>query len=1290
MGTSMRVIPLISQSILCFFILFSSLCFSRTSQNVLDSQPINWLLEQIRIGEAQEKPQLVIDSLERLFQVDANNLDGLASLARYQFSQNLRSDAIESIDKIKEIDPKYKLLKQLQSLKDITGKDRNKLQQARLLARAGRYQESQKLYLGLFKYGFPTPKLKYEYINVLAQDPQKWSFAHKKFRSLTKQYPNTPRYEVALAKHRLEKDPTHLTSLRVLRKYSSSPVVKGEIESVWLRALSNMPINDKTAMRYNYFISEFPQSPNGKLQRDNFKAELAQLKKLQSNPYYKAWISGVAQMDKENYTSAKVFFNKALKGRPSDPEILGSMGLLHLKQGLHLPAIKYFKLAAKKASSQNNKDIWLGLSKTAQFWAHIAQFKSNLTIKNFSAAEKHLNQALKLNEDNHTVLSYLAQLHIEKGDNSTAQKIYQKLLLDDELNEDALEGLLDLVIISGEISKLESFSQSLSKQQALLIKDKIQQESISIYRENADKLNLRGELPEAIMLLEKAIDFSPKSPWLYYDLSKIYQKQGNIDKAKTVFKKATWRFPLNSDIRYAQALFLSSTNDYTAAIHSLDQIPVKLKTDAVKTLKSELQIRNRLQNTEERLKTHPISQIEYELKQIQSKKDLTPALRTDLALSWYKINKLTIAIKQLGLALDEDPTFSAYWHLLEGEWLLETQDESLSLKKHQWFNNTFKIPTVTTDDKQALDKLIVGYKIQNKSQNNIESILKAHLSDNPHSQASLEKLIEFNIQNEDNDSTQILFSRLKALSTPDIALQVSVAKLSIQKNNTSFGESLIKDIIDYIPQNETYLQTVLMDSLLDFKSGNSALPLMKKLVLLSPHEPELLNLAGQVATKFNSDELALQYYSSILAKNGVKLPDESSNFQEQFFTKIAQSKPNDAWYMNSARSGISNIFKKGDGHIAIGVDFNGQTSTQSESTLGLGSIPIEAYIPLFNGQMFVKSDPIAIKAQITDFTQSYSATRYGTGLFCYPICSLHSIQPQDRGVDFAIGWQNENWRVDIGTTPLGFLIEDTSWGIEYLNTFGDFSWDLAIEKRPVTGSVLSYGGYEDIETNQIWGGVRSTGISFGLYHDLGLDWGFWSNFDVQKYTGVNVKDNSRYAMLAGSYYRLIVENDLEVSVGMNLSHWAYKYNLSEETFGHGGYYSPQSYYGISLPASLDARWGDLIYRLRAGISYSQSETDTIEFFPNDPKLQLKAISIAEQSEITPYYEGSESSGLSYNLGAEFEYKLTPHWFVGGILSIDRADFYEPNFGQLYLRYNFNPLYGPVPFSPKPIAPYSSF
>lgn len=43
--------------------------------------------------------------------------------------------------------------------------------------------------------------------------------------------------------------------------------------------------------------------------------------------------------------------------------------------------------------------------------------------------------------------------------------------------------------------------------------------------------------------------------------------------------------------------------------------------------------------------------------------------------------------------------------------------------------------------------------------------------------------------------------------------------------------------------------------------------------------------------------------------------------------------------------------------------------------------------------------------------------------------------------------------------------------------------------------------------------------------------------------------------MGGSYYCYICERNIELSLGFNLLYWLYKYNLSEEIWGYGGYYS---------------------------------------------------------------------------------------------------------------------------------------
>ncbi|CAM3044808.1 hypothetical protein PSDI105340_17175 [Pseudoalteromonas distincta] len=113
----------------------------------------------------------------------------------------------------------------------------------------------------------------------------------------------------------------------------------------------------------------------------------------------------------------------------------------------------------------------------------------------------------------------------------------------------------------------------------------------------------------------------------------------------------------------------------------------------------------------------------------------------------------------------------------------------------------------------------------------------------------------------------------------------------------------------------------------------------------------------------------------------------------------------------------------------------------------------------------------------------------------------------------------------------------------------------------------------------------------------------------------------------------------------------------------------------ALSPIYDTCWGDdFVYRLKAGVSYSQTKTQSIDFSPNDGDLQIAAYDRESITGVDPVFEGETSSGISYNLEGSFEYRITPHWFFGGYLAIDRSDFYEPNFGQLYICYCFNPVY----------------
>ena len=238
--------------------------------------------------------------------------------------------------------------------------------------------------------------------------------------------------------------------------------------------------------------------------------------------------------------------------------------------------------------------------------------------------------------------------------------------------------------------------------------------------------------------------------------------------------------------------------------------------------------------------------------------------------------------------------------------------------------------------------------------------------------------------------------------------------------------------------------------------------------------------------------------------------------------------------------------------------------------------------------------------------------------------------------------------------------------------------------------MLTFGGTRDPGTGEIWGGILANGLRLNLSRDKGGTFGFWSNLSWHALTGENVPTNDRKIVMAGFYGRLINQPNRELSLGINTSYWSFDRNLGEFTFGHGGYYSPQSYASLSFPVTWEARSTRWAYILRAGISFSWSRLDDAPYYPGHPNLQADAERLAPVTNVNPWYEGSSSQSTGYGLRGAFEYQLTPHLFVGGSIEVDRSPFYEPNRGMLYLRYDFEAYGKPLARLPQTLTPYGDF
>jgi tetratricopeptide (TPR) repeat protein len=301
---------------------------------------------------------------------------------------------------------------------------------------------------------------------------------------------------------------------------------------------------------------------------------------------------------------------------------------------------------------------------------------------------------------------------------------------------------------------------------------------------------------------------------------------------------------------------------------------------------------------------------------------------------------------------------------------------------------------------------------------------------------------------------------------------------------------------------------------------------------------------------------------------------------------------------------------------------------------------------------------------------------------------LRYTSASQTGLSPGLAYQSESLHADIGTTPLGFLLPNVVGGIEWTPNWQAANWTLGVARRAVTSSVLSYAGLRDPITGTSWGGVVQT----GPYAGLGI---YQQNYDVSasvhfaEVSGTRIPNNQLAAARARGSRKIFSMRDLRADAGATLTYWNYRRNLSNYTFGSGGYYSPQSYVSLATPIELAGNFAGWTYKLRGAVSYTVSEVRSIAFYPNDPALQTAGASAPLPPGYTSaYFPGYHSTGFGFSAYAATERRLSDALVVGFTVDIDRTNYYHPTSVGLYLRHAFGPWATRSASPPRPIRPYS--
>lgn len=429
---------------------------------------------------------------------------------------------------------------------------------------------------------------------------------------------------------------------------------------------------------------------------------------------------------------------------------------------------------------------------------------------------------------------------------------------------------------------------------------------------------------------------------------------------------------------------------------------------------------------------------------------------------------------------------------------------------------------------------------------------------------------------------------------------------------------------------------------------------------------------------------ALETYKDTMVASGIASTRPVDN---DSFTRLTRNDASDDWLKRGVRSDAGDLYRQQDVNVTLQHEYWGSSGTGGYSDLKAHTTMLHVDAPLSDGRMFFRTD--MVNMDVGSFKQnangSYSP-HFGT---CYDVDCVGGDRSQsDNGASVAVGWQNDTWEMDIGTTPMGFNVVDVVGGLSYSSDIGALGYTLNVHRRPISSSLLAFGGQKDPASNtgKTWGGVRANGGVASVSYDKGEANGVWASLGADTLEGKNVDDNWRVRWMTGYYYKIINEDNRRVTVGLNNMIWHYDKDLSNYTLGQGGYYSPQEYVSFAVPVLWRQRTENWSWELGGSVSWSHSRTKTM---PRYPLLNLIPEDYRDAAS-NQTESGGSSQGFGYTARAIIERRVTSNWFVGLGVDIQEAKDYTPSHALMYVRYSAAGWQGDMDLPPQPLVPYAEW
>ena len=540
-----------------------------------------WLLQQMRIGEALQRDDLVRDSLARLELIAPDDPQVLVGKIRQALADKTQAQNVAWIEqlltRLRQQAPDSAQLRQAQALIKLQSQDGlRQVQQARLFAAAGRFDEASAAFEALFGKEPPDLAMALEYWSARSRIPGQRVAVLGRVQALDRAYPGNASVRQMLVGLLFAEDRND-EALAVLHQLAADPQASNNAAEREYNYLIKLPVSSQTTQAWQAFVGYYPYSPFAR----QASKQLGLQQGLLADPAWQAGVKGKRLLDQGNASgsaAAEGLLRRAIKAYPRDPSLYGALGTALMRQNKYPAAYDAFSTALSKEQDTYYISKWQDLQAATRNWMILQKGDEALQRKDYAAARKAYQQSRSLKADSADPLIGLANVAMAESDDITAQALLLQARKVEPGNGSVVRALMRLYRAQSS-ERAEAFLNTLpasTQPEFASLRQSIELERLNL---QADLASQRSDWAQLVPLLKKIRLQDQDNPWLTYRLAAAEIALGQPREADHAFRQLLTRQSRNPEARYAHGLYLANQNRDSEVAASLGQVPAAAWTD---------------------------------------------------------------------------------------------------------------------------------------------------------------------------------------------------------------------------------------------------------------------------------------------------------------------------------------------------------------------------------------------------------------------------------------------------------------------------------------------------------------------------------------------------------------------------------------------------------------------------------------------------------------------------------------------------------------------------------------